>query len=249
MSNDFSTTSLGPLSLIMSIATALLMIALTATQLAHSESFLSCNQRPHSLESVTSQRSSVVLTAGTTDQTSLIFAPASFTAGCGYSPAMTYASLSVSEKSFQGAAAYLSALAQLLTERTNRKQQATPLLRIVITPDAAPNAFIRRGSELHVTRGMLKHLETPNDAAFIVAHELAHLRLQHSHNASSHDEIEADSLAIKMMARVGVTPCNTPNVLARILAANARSEGISRRRIEALSESISSTCATKQKLS
>lgn len=249
MSNDYFTTSLGPLSWIMSIATALLMIALTATQLAHSESFLSCNQRPHSNESVASQRASVVLAAGTIDNNSLMFAPAAFTTGCGYSPTVTYASLSVSDTSLQAAADHLSALVHLLTERSNLKHHKSSHLSVVITPDAAPNAFIRRGTELRITSGMLKHLKTPADTAFVVAHELAHLRLKHLHNASSTEEIEADRLAVKMMEGAGISPCSTPWALARILAANGRSEGILRRRIEALSESISSTCTTKQKTS
>jgi Zn-dependent protease with chaperone function len=161
---------------------------------------------------------------------------------------VTYTSLSA-DKGARAAAMHIAALVQLLQHRANPKQQEFKPLQVVITPDAAPNAFIRKGSELRVTSGMLKHLATPADAAFIVAHELAHLQLQHTHNTSTNEEIVADSLAVMMLERAEISACNAPHLLARILAENGRSESIARRRIAALLKRISATCAPKQKIS
>lgn len=229
------------------IISSLLLAALAACPSAYAEDFLICNQRPRGLESVASKNPSVFLVSGTSGRhTSYISTHIS--AGCSYSPLVTYASLS-SGHDTTDAAARISELATVLRQSSNLHPDDFKPLRIVITPDAAPNAFIRKGSELRITSGMLKHLETPADAAFLVAHELAHSQLQHPRNASTADEIEADSQAVFMLERAGISPCGAPQLVARVLAANARHTGLSQRRTQALLERISGTCRSEQKTS
>jgi Zn-dependent protease with chaperone function len=246
MSTHTCKSRVAPSRWLQSRISALIGLALFVPLPALSESFLICNQRPHSLESVTTRRPHLVLASSALTHSLPHVAPATFAAGCSYPPSALYVSLSAADAP-RHAPAQLSHLVELLVSQSTLKLNIQKPLRVVITPDAAPNAYIRKGSELRITSGMLQHVTTAADAAFVVAHELAHVSLKHSRNASTTDEIAADSHAVSMVEQIGFPACSAPRLIASVLAANARPEGPSRRRVQALSERISTTCGDKQK--
>jgi hypothetical protein len=222
-------------------------IALLSPPLAHSEEFLVCNQRPHRLESI-APKTKLPKLVSFSEAASNWMLPAGRSAGCAYAPSLTWTSLTTSNSSTWESADRIQTLTHLIIERNTPLEplRHAPRLTVTITNSPDLNAFIRNGSELRITRGMLERLAGPADVAFLVAHELAHLQLRHQHDASLTDEIEADALAATLVVQAGISPCGAPALLSRVLADSARPETIQVERTQALVSTISGTCGLRQ---
>jgi predicted Zn-dependent protease len=91
---------------------------------------------------------------------------------------------------------------------------------------------------------MLAELRQPADLAFVLAHEIAHIQLEHLNSASLRHEIAADAYALTLIERAGFSPCGVPDLVSRILAAAGRPVTVYHERTRSLSERISATCGT-----
>ncbi|MBT9313029.1 M48 family metallopeptidase [Leptothoe kymatousa] len=66
---------------------------------------------------------------------------------------------------------YLSDLAESLRSDALKKR---PDLKLHILEEPAPNAMVSAGGYVYVTQGLLDDIETENELAFVLAHELGH---------------------------------------------------------------------------
>ena len=101
-----------------------------------------------------------------------------------------------------------------------------PNLKVVSTP--VPNAFAVGSNEVVVSSSLLDLLESKSEYAFILAHELAHVLLGHSHQDDRVEEpldalrrhikqeFEADMLAFKLLSNTDFEPQAALNVLSRL---------------------------------
>lgn len=63
-----------------------------------------------------------------------------------------------------------------LVARLTRHWDSAYTLRVVISDDAAPNALAFPGGLIIVTRGLIDGVQTENELAFVLAHEIGHFR-------------------------------------------------------------------------
>lgn len=63
-----------------------------------------------------------------------------------------------------------------LLARLTRHWDSAYTLRVRISDDAAPNAFALPGGLIVVTRGLIDAVESENELAFVLAHEIGHFR-------------------------------------------------------------------------
>jgi uncharacterized membrane protein YhaH (DUF805 family) len=132
--------------------------------------------------------------------------------------------------------------AQIALERLVRHLDPASSPRILFTSHPYVQGLAAPGNHIVVGQDVLRLAQTPEEVAGLIAHELAHVRLQHPEqlmvvrfaltalpanlarvlntgwgNAYSRDkELTADSLAIKTLARAGVYPRYLGVLLVRI---------------------------------
>jgi predicted Zn-dependent protease len=106
---------------------------------------------------------------------------------------------------------------------------------VVIQHSSHPNAFARATQkQVVITTAMLDAFRNTSEVAFVLAHELSHLILEHSNATDYAAEYEADRLAISMLKASGYNSCSGVSLLARL---GQRSPGHARAvsgRVEAL---------------
>lgn len=95
---------------------------------------------------------------------------------------------------------------------------------LVVRVDASFNAFIDNGLDggtLMATSAIVRALE-PEELAFVIAHELAHHVAQHNISAGSfpHLELEADRVALFLMARAGYDLGAAQSLLQKLIMPN-----------------------------
>ena len=102
-----------------------------------------------------------------------------------------------------------------ITEHYRTLGLVTPsALEVIESPSA--NAFIRTKTEVVLTQTLLARVSDESELAFILAHEAAHIALQHTRNGGIPAEVEADTLALKVVTALGFNPCSGSTVLERL---------------------------------
>lgn len=83
-----------------------------------------------------------------------------------------------------------------------------------------PLAEVRYGFEIVLSRGMLERTVDEDERAFLLAHELAHLRLKHAPPRSAEErlplELAADAWAAARLAQGGFDPSAGERLLLRL---------------------------------
>jgi len=105
----------------------------------------------------------------------------------------------------------------------------SPILDIL--PVQKPSAFVVGGSTIVLTEGILDLIHSPNEFAFVLAHELSHVMLGHTSSKEAlmgssmpysdqlHREIDADMNAIALLKEAGYDPSYSVGLLERVSAA------------------------------
>lgn len=101
-------------------------------------------------------------------------------------------------------------------------------VRIRITTDAHPEAYIAHDGIVSLSKGILDSLQGDDELAFVIAHEISHKKLKENHCdlpaslfvTSScpkwlEEEIRTDMHAIQLMIQAGFDPHASLSVLAR----------------------------------
>lgn len=130
---------------------------------------------------------------------------------------------------------------------------------VLLLPDSTPNAFVSDPGHIILTKGLLQIIETRDELAFVVAHELGHVKLGHiAHNDRAipaladrgtsqreliERELQADKFALQLLSDSGLNPRAGLRLLGKIAAlARLDSPGLLspypslKVRLEALSE-------------
>jgi len=89
-----------------------------------------------------------------------------------------------------------------------------------------PNAYIRPNGKIVLTVGMLALVESQSELAFIIAHEIGHLLLEHHQGKGEQQndknsealELEADLFALKALTSAGLETSAGIDLLLRIAA-------------------------------
>lgn len=102
-----------------------------------------------------------------------------------------------------------------ITEHYRALGHATPSALVVIESRSA-NAFIRKKTEVVLTQTLLSRVTDESELAFILAHELAHIALEHTVNGGTSAEVAADTLALQVVTALGFDPCSGSSVLERL---------------------------------
>ncbi|MBX7143663.1 MAG: M48 family metalloprotease [Oligoflexia bacterium] len=112
-----------------------------------------------------------------------------------------------------------------------------PTPRLSISQETRSNAYARNAQEIVVTRGLINNLANAHELAFVLAHELGHIRLQfmrerpslaalrgfsapsgHVVNMPLEEERQADFFALNLMRALGFDSQQAPNLLYRLTA-------------------------------
>jgi Zn-dependent protease with chaperone function len=86
---------------------------------------------------------------------------------------------------------------------------------VVVERAALANAYAR-SSQVVITLPLLQEVSDRSELAFVIAHELSHLSLGHTSHGGEEAELEADSLALKLVRQAGFNPCAGSTVLKRL---------------------------------
>jgi len=143
---------------------------------------------------------------------------------------------------------YLQKVLTVVAIYSRRPITYTGRYTIVIGDDPDPNAFAGPGGTIYVATGMLDLLDNEDELAFLLAHELAHVELDHGYTllmdisaakmyaeqtgidvnsiwtedrkdeANSYREIEADERALELIAMAGYNPSVAMRVAKQIKA-------------------------------
>ncbi len=108
---------------------------------------------------------------------------------------------------------------------------------ILLLPGTAPNAFVSDSEHIILTRGLVQIIENQDELAFVVAHELGHLKLGHlvqnsnalpalaertvSHRQLIERELDADKFAVDLLMKSGFNPGSGLKLLGKISAFSA----------------------------
>ena len=87
---------------------------------------------------------------------------------------------------------------------------------LVVLDSSSANAFVRHRNEIVVTRALLTKVPDESELAFILAHELAHVALNHDSHGGVSAEVAADGLALQVVTALRFNPCSGSNVLERL---------------------------------
>lgn len=101
------------------------------------------------------------------------------------------------------ALAHIEAIVEALRPVTERPHQR---YQVAIIESDAINAFALPGGYLYFTQGLLQAVESEDELAAIVAHEMAHVALNHSRRLMSRDERYARVLTPIILASVLTRP-------------------------------------------
>ncbi|MEO6771882.1 MAG: M48 family metalloprotease [Kofleriaceae bacterium] len=99
-----------------------------------------------------------------------------------------------------------------------------PLVHVLDDNDAQAEAWV--SGTIYVYRGALERLRSEAEIAALIGHELGHLAAHHedvpptSHRARLDDEIEADAIAVHLVAAAGYAPGAVETMLRAISAGN-----------------------------
>jgi predicted Zn-dependent protease len=92
-----------------------------------------------------------------------------------------------------------------------------PVVAALVTIDSpVANAFVRKHHEVVITTTLINKINERSEAAFILAHELAHIALKHGAAAGIDAEVAADTLALKVVTALSLDPCSGSSVLERL---------------------------------
>jgi Zn-dependent protease with chaperone function len=87
-----------------------------------------------------------------------------------------FGSLWSAEVGSEGEGPRLQAAAALLARLESRCEENPYQLRLAIMEEESPNAFAVPGGTIYLTRGLLDSVESENELAFVLGHELGHFR-------------------------------------------------------------------------
>ncbi|RIL06107.1 MAG: hypothetical protein DCC75_11100, partial [Proteobacteria bacterium] len=91
-----------------------------------------------------------------------------------------------------------------------------------------PNAFALGAQTIALSTGLFNLVNTRDELAFVLAHELGHIALGHSIESPANlspesqieqhlkDEIQADRFAVQLMKNAGIAPDSALDLLARL---------------------------------
>jgi Zn-dependent protease with chaperone function len=99
---------------------------------------------------------------------------------------------------------------------------------IVVSPQRVPNAFARGSSTIVITAGLLAAIDSEDELAFVLAHEVAHL-MKHQKRTAQYSllpprsrpqsllelEFDADLFAVRIMERAGLSVGAAASILER----------------------------------
>lgn len=90
-------------------------------------------------------------------------------------------------------------------------------VQLLLSGSTGRAAHIRERTVV-VQRGLGELLQNSSEAAFVVAHELSHILLEHgsTYRRQVAQEFEADALALRLMARAGCGETGGPELLERL---------------------------------
>ncbi|MCB0354350.1 MAG: M48 family metallopeptidase [Bdellovibrionales bacterium] len=109
-----------------------------------------------------------------------------------------------------------------LCERLHAALPEPRTCRISFVRGSTPFAVSPGAGEILISRSMIAHLANEAELAFVLAHELAHQRLEHFDDPSERTEIipeheeEADQLALGIVATAGYDPRAGVALLSRL---------------------------------
>jgi len=114
---------------------------------------------------------------------------------------------------------------------------------VVVEHANRANAFARaRTQEIVLTTRMMTEFRDPSEAAFVLAHELAHLSLGHTNSTSEAAEFEADRLASSILTNSGYDICAGITFLERLGARVPATGRAVSSRVETLRTQFSAEC-------
>ena len=87
---------------------------------------------------------------------------------------------------------------------------------LTLLDSASINAFVRHKDEIVVTAALLAKVPDESELAFILAHELAHVALNHDSHGGIPAEVAADALALRVVTALNFNPCSGSTVLERL---------------------------------
>lgn len=87
---------------------------------------------------------------------------------------------------------------------------------LTIRDSAVVNAYALHQNEVVITHALLSKTPNLSERAFVMAHELAHIALGHRTEAGIPEEVAADTLALRVVTRLGFNPCSGSSVLERL---------------------------------
>ena len=87
---------------------------------------------------------------------------------------------------------------------------------LVTIESPVANAFVRKSKEVVITTALITRVRERSEMAFILAHELAHVALQHDSKGSIAAELSADTLALRVITTLSFDPCSGSSVLERL---------------------------------
>lgn len=91
---------------------------------------------------------------------------------------------------------------------------------IYILPVKEVNAYANDFGNIYITTPFLLFLKNPDELAFIIGHEMAHIALGHTKPGSMVDSREqeymADVYGLYLMQKAGYNPCNVPAFWKRL---------------------------------
>lgn len=87
---------------------------------------------------------------------------------------------------------------------------------LTIRNSSVVNAYALYQREVVITHALLVKTPNTSERAFVMAHELAHIALGHGPKAGIPEELAADTLALRVVTRLGFDPCSGSSVLERL---------------------------------
>lgn len=105
-----------------------------------------------------------------------------------------------------------------LTETYTLRGHAAATQLVIESTGPHANAYVKDHSTIVITPFLLAALQEHSALWFVLAHEMAHIALQHPHITSQPEEAQADALAVQILRERNIDPCSALHVLEALQA-------------------------------
>lgn len=104
------------------------------------------------------------------------------------------------------------------TQAVIKRWKFPTALSISVSSSTHASAFVHQNRAIRVSEPLLDVLQSEEQIAFAISHEMAHIALGHTVKSGLAEELIADAFAVSILDEIGMNPCASAEALQALSA-------------------------------